>query len=478
MSSYPADDTIIAVSTPQGFAMRAIIRLSGPDALTVAGTFFQPDHDSGRQSGFRACPGRLHLPGYGVSTPATLYTMRAPRSYTREDVTELHVPGSAALADMILDEFLEKFPEKLRVAGPGEFTERAFLNGRIDLAQAEAVLAVIRARSRSELLAANAALTGHASRITSSVQKGIAELRALIEAALDFESQGIEILARQDFLKRCGSLRSALSESFGEGGDAKAASDRIEAALCGPPNAGKSSILNRLSGHNNVIVHSTAGTTRDPVKEDVEIGGIPFSLTDTAGLDRLDTAFGLNSCCDPLSAEGIDIDSLVARRAANTVASAGLVMVVFDISAPIPEVWKDIAVHLDRERTLCILNKCDLPRKADPSVLSDSVSSIIRVSAHSGAGFDTLKNAVVSMVTDGDIDFSASGSLFSARQREAAGRAISSLTDAQRAVEEGLGYEFAAVDLQDASGALERVTRGVDSQDVLDRIFSTFCIGK
>ncbi len=470
------NDTIIAAATPQGFGMRAIVRLSGPDALRIAGACFEPAEDENWRKGFTVRTGSLNLARQKVHAPVALYTMRAPRSYTGEDVTELHVPGSPPLVDMILDELLQSFPDALRIARPGEFTQRAFLNGRIDLLQAEAVMAIVKARNMSELKAANAALMGSASRLVSDLRAGLLDLRAGIEAALDFEAQGIETVSRHDFLRDCRKLRENLAHGQGVESGTPPPDGRIGVAICGPPNAGKSSILNRLSGRRNAIVHQTAGTTRDPVEESVDIDGLHFTLTDTAGLNGFAAAPDAGN--DAGSGAAGDIDAVAAGRAKNAFRNARLVVLVFDSATPVPSGWSDIGDYLEKDRTLCVLNKCDLPQVVSPGAFSDAVREVMRVSALSGEGLGKLKSAMAGMVLDGVVDASPADCLFNARQREAISRAVLRIIDAEQAVESGLGFEFAALDLQDAASALAEVIDGTGTGDVLDRVFSRFCIGK
>ncbi len=260
-----------------------------------------------------------------MPVPAVLYVMRAPRSYTREDVVELHVPGSPAVLDMVLDELLERGPEGVRLAEPGEFTRRAFLSGRIDLAQAEAVLGVIRARSESALLAAAARLGGSVSRFCAELLDEVTELRVQAEAALDFARHDIELLPDAELVERCRAVRRRAAEHL-RGGRGEAASDGcVSVVLCGAPNAGKSSLLNRLSGAERALVHDLPGTTRDAVSAEVTLDGVRFRLTDTAGL-----ATGM---------VGADADAV--ERARRRLRSAQLVVLVLDGSAPAPKArWR------------------------------------------------------------------------------------------------------------------------------------------
>jgi tRNA modification GTPase len=292
----PAPDTIVAVSTAAGRSARSVVRMSGPGALVCAAARFEPDV-GGRpwDLSYSVTAGSLRLARAGTSVPALLYVMRGPRSYTREDVVEAHLPGSPALLDLVLDDLVSRGPGGLRLAEPGEFTRRAFMNGRLDLARAEAVLAVIRARSESELLAAGARLRGSVGRLCARFQTGIAEMRVQAEAALDFAEEGIELMRPEEFAARCAALRERMEAEAAAGRQEIAADGKVHVVICGAPNAGKSSLLNRLAGAEHAIVNPSAGTTRDPVGAEVELGGVFFRLTDTAGLSG--SATGANSSC-------------------------------------------------------------------------------------------------------------------------------------------------------------------------------------
>ncbi len=456
-------DTILAVSTPVGYARRAVVRLSGPNAVSCVAGRFQPTVSPESLGGtFRALNGRFQLAGEGVPVPALLYLMRAPRSYTREDVAELHLPGSPALLDMILDDLLEHGPPGLRPAEPGEFTRRAFVNGRIDLCQAEAVLSVVRARTESELLAATARLEGSVSRRCANLQDEVTELRVQAEAALDFAPHGIELLDPDEFIARCRTICREVRAEAEKGRGDVASDGHIRVVICGPPNAGKSSLLNRLARGETALVHDTPGTTRDAVDVEVEIKGVPLRLTDTAGLAE--------GACGP--------DAEAVKRARQRVESAQLALVVMDGSRPLPERRPAMAEAVRAERLLWVVNKCDLPRVWEDSELEPSGAGIAHTSALTGEELEGLREVLWRMVAEGRLDASPANCLFNARQRHALRRAVEEIGSAEDAVRRSMGYEFAAFNLRRASEALGEVTGEATPQDVLDRIFSRFCIGK
>jgi len=455
-------DTIMAISTPAGYALRAVIRLSGPRALESVRRRFRPsDPRAPWDKTFHATSGTLLLEAEDLGVPVTVYVMLAPHSYTRDDVVELHVPGSPAVADMVLEEFMR---DEIRLARPGEFTQRAFLSGRIDLAQAEAVLSVVRARNEAELLAASAKLEGRVSRECRALQEELTALRASVEAALDFAEHDIELIPEEQFIGRTEALAERIERELAKGHGELASDGHVRAVLCGPPNAGKSSLLNRLAGQEVALVHETPGVTRDPVSTHVEVQGISFTLTDTAGLQTGSTG----------------LEAAATDRARRALKEAHLLVLVLDGTRSPRSEDLAIASGVEPGQVLCVVNKCDLPQAFDEEeVLRTRVAGeVVRTSALTGEGTGELRAALARVVMQGRLDASAADCLFNARQRQAVRRALRSLRRSQDAVRGGLGYEFAALDLGEASEALSEVTGHVGAQDVLDRIFSQFCIGK
>jgi len=467
-----AEDTIIAVSTATGYAPRAVVRLSGADAVPAVGQRFRPDEGLTRpwHRTFTVTPGTVTLSRDGLSAPATTYVMRAPCSYTREDVVELHLSGSPALLDMVLDEFLSAGSDGIRLAEPGEFTRRAFLNGRIDLAQAEAVLAVVRARNEAELLAASARLEGAASREVGALQERLAALRAQVEAALDFGEGDIELVSPEEFLGRCNEMIEDLREEVATSRSELASDGTIRVAIFGPPNAGKSSILNRLAREERAIVHDTPGTTRDPVSTEIELNGVYFTITDTAGFRSADA-----------TVEHVERSAMSMTE--KQIHSSQLVLLVLDGSAGLPEDVLGLLGVVPPERLLCVINKCDLPggmSPADEDRLRQqcALAPLVHCSALTGEGVQALRQELERVIFEGRLDATAADCLFNARQRDAVRRATRHVEQARHAVEQNMGYEFAALDLREATAALGAITGHVSAQNVLSRIFSHFCIGK
>ncbi|HZN61433.1 MAG TPA: GTPase [Planctomycetota bacterium] len=422
------ESTIVALSSPAGGGERAVIRLSGPRSASLLRRIAPVP----RRRGVRHTQGRVA----GSSFPCSVWFMPAPRSYTREDVVEIHLPGSPPLARAALDALLDA---GARPAEPGEFTRRAFRSGRIDLAQAEAVLAVIRASADSELAAASALLQGAFSRKVAAIEDRLTSLAADVEASIDFVDQDIDLLPAADAVKRAGGIRHDLSALLADSGSTEVASDAPAAFLVGRPNAGKSTLFNALTG-GRALTGGVPGTTRDLLEGRVE------------GL-RLFDAPGLGGECGVLDREA-------ARRAEEAMRHADLWIVVIDGADPrLP------ALDAGRPR-ITVVTKADL---GPATVVALPVSGV------TGAGLDDLRARLR--------DWSGSegpGSRFTLSRRQLAllRQARRALDRAAEAFKAGRSPEFAALDAREALDAIGGITGKRVDEELLDRIFSRFCLGK
>jgi tRNA modification GTPase len=423
------DDTIVALSSAAGGAERAVVRLSGPKSASLARRVAPVP----RHRGVRHARGKLD----GLSFPCSSWFMPAPRSYTREDIVELHLPGSPPLARAVLDALLEA---GARPAEPGEFTRRAFRSGRIDLAQAESVLAVIRAGADSEMSAAEALLRGAFSRRIAAIEDRLTSLAADIEASIDFVDQDIEILPASDALDRARRIRGDLDSLLRESRSSDVASDAPAAFLVGPPNAGKSTLFNALTG-GEALTSGIPGTTRDLLEGRVD------------GL-RLFDAPGLGG-------GGGALDREAARRADEAMKFADLWIVVIDGASPRPPLLPESS----RPR-ITVVTKTDLG-----PVTGDALP----VSAVTGAGLDDLRARLR--------DWSGSegpGARFALSRRQLAllRQARRSLDRATASLQAGRSPEFPALDAREALESMGSITGRRVDEEILDRIFSRFCLGK
>lgn len=462
-----SDETIAAISSPAGASPVAIVRLSGPEAFPIMerllaeteahGSLAAAPHYSARQAALRLRPG-------GPQVPATLYLMRAPRSYTRQDVAEIHTLGSPPLLSIMLDALVAG---GARLAAPGEFTRRAFLNGRLDLSQAEAVLALIEARNAAELRAAARALAGRRSRRIQELHDDLVELRALVEAAIDFAQEDIELLGEDELLARVERAMASVNDELRNADSGALPPEGARVALCGLPNVGKSSLFNALLARDRAIVTPLPGTTRDAVAEPLTIQGLPFRLYDTAGIA---------SACEAPEAP----DAEAVARSLGLIAGTDIALVVLDGSRPLGESERTLWAQTAAPHKLLVVSKADLPQALglEEAAALAGASPVLRTSALTGEGLAELAGTLANLVRGGAVQRPPSDLTWNARHRAALRGARAALRRAARAVRNRLGSEFVAADLRDAHTAIASITGQTTQEDILDVIFAQFCIGK
>lgn len=451
-------DTIAAIATAQGEGGVGIIRLSGPGALEAALRCFRPAE---------AVEPRRLVYGSIVSHSSErldvgfLAYMPSPKSYTGEDVVELHCHGGALLMREVLASVVLS---GARVAEAGEFTKRAFLNGKLDLAQAEAVIDLIRAQSSLSLSSASGRLEGGLSRRVGSIKAPLVNLLAHLEAELDFTEEEIDglpgeaissvILEAEDSVDR-------LLATFNEG---RVLKEGVSVLILGRPNAGKSSLLNALLQQERAIVTPVAGTTRDLIEETLDVRGIPVRLMDTAGLrDSTD-----------------EVESIGVRRAREKIDSAGLIVYVVDLSADFNEDL-EILSGLPKDRTIIAANKTDLARDRLEEAVSAFVGfDVAPISAIREDGLEPLKDLVFEKTTGvkAAMETPVGELIVSVRHRDCLEKCRASLERAASALSSGFPRELIATDLRAAIDALGEITGETTTEDILDVIFSSFCVGK
>ena len=452
------DDTIAAIATPLGEGGIAVIRVSGPECIEMADRYFHPRG----QSAIPPSKAPTHTIHYGHVTrdgrnvdEVLLSVLRAPRTFTREDVVEISCHGGLMAAREVLAAVLS---QGCRIALPGEFTRRAFLNGRIDLAQAEAVLDVIQARTETALSAAQEQLAGKLSVRIERLRDDLMLTLAHVEAHIDFPDEDISPDTRETLLERLRSAHQFLGRLIQAGSDGQVLRRGIRAAIVGRPNAGKSSLLNQLLGRDRAIVSPIAGTTRDTIEETAAVRGIPVVFIDTAGLRETG---------DELEIEGV-------RRSHAAMERAELVLHVLDASEPLWPADEGRLASLANRKRIIVRNKTDLPIQLE---LPSGIESI-QVSCATGDGIDTLKDQIKDMIWSGKIEPGMIEAMVNVRHLDALRRAGESLGRAIESLESNASLELTAADLRIAVAAVGEIVGKTTTEDLLDTIFSQFCIGK
>jgi tRNA modification GTPase len=455
------EDTIAAVATPLGEGGVAIVRISGPDAEAIANTVFVRKHNrNGKMRSHMLYHGSIRDSHTDRTLDHVLLTvMRQPQSYTGEDVVEIHCHGGAFLVRQILGLVLG---QGARHAEPGEFTKRAFLNGRMDLSQAEAVLDLIRARTDKgvELAVQNA--DGLVSKWVGNLREELIDILVQVEAAIDFPEEEIELLQRDALIAKISALRKKLRIVLDTYEWARLYREGARVCICGRPNVGKSSLLNALLGDNRVIVSETPGTTRDVVEDSLNLDGLPVVLWDTAGIRETEDA----------------VEKIGVRLSRDHIAKADAVIAVLDGSESMTEDDVAILINIDQAKSLIAINKSDLQHKIQlekaPQILTNAM--FIRISAKEGSGIEDLKLKLRHLLLGTPVESPVV--LNNLRHRNSLLRGYEMLEIGIGALEQREPPEIIAVNLEEAKESLEEVVGMVTSEDVLERIFSNFCIGK
>ena len=451
-------DTIAAVATPPGEGGVALVRLSGPDAERIGReVLVRKDLD---WESHRLYYGRVRDPDRGAVVDEVMFAfLRQPRSYTGEDTVEIHCHGGPYVVRQVLGLVLAR---GARHAEPGEFTKRAFLNGRLDLTQAEAVLDLIRSRTDKAAGVALGQMEGGLSQEVRALREQLVDTLVQVEAAIDFPEEEIELLQQAALAGKVTGVVdriSALIDSYEWG---RLIREGARVCIVGRPNVGKSSLMNALLGVDRAIVTATPGTTRDFIEETVSLDGLPVVLWDTAGI-RGGTE----------GVEQIGIDVTLERLEE----SEGCLLVL-DGSAPLTPEDTQVMQRVGNRQGLAVVNKSDLGQRLTPAEVSETLPHLkqVRVSALTNQGLDELRMAL----RDCFLDSSKESEIVvtNVRHKAALERARSSLSEVQRTMEQGMPPDIVAVDLQEARDNLAEIIGVVTNDDVLERIFSQFCIGK
>jgi tRNA modification GTPase len=456
------DDTIVAIATPAGRGGIGIVRLAGADAKKIARPMLRLKHNLGPG---RAVFGELVEPdddriGTGRIDEVVVTYFAKPHSYTTDDIVEISAHGSPVVLHHIVELAMAR---GARLAEPGEFTMRAFLNGRIDLTQAEAVRDLIDSQTLYQAKVAAQQLDGALSRRLQPIKQKLVELIATLEAGIDFAEDDISVLPAAQILEHIAAVRGPLEELANSFAYGKIVHEGLTLAIVGRPNVGKSSLFNRLVERERAIVTAAPGTTRDLVSETVAIGGIPIKLVDTAGIRRaLDEA-----------------ESIGIRKSMEALADADLVLVVCDASQPLGEEDQQLLSQAQERAAIVVENKCDLMNHVRTTEQSSTNgSNVVRTSATTGQGIAELRNEILRHVSGESGAHAETGFLTNLRHQEKVRESITALGNARIAVENKIPHEMLLLDLYNALRPLDEITGATTNDDILNLIFSTFCIGK
>ena len=451
--------TIAAISTAKAAAGISVIRISGDGAIAVGDAVFTAKSDKklSDMKGYTCALGTAHADGEPLDE-CIASVFRAPHSYTGEDVVELSCHGGVYVTARVLRAV---YDAGAVAAEPGEFTKRAFLNGKLDLIEAESVMDIISARSRGAVRAALSVKEGALSRRICDIKAALLNKAAHLSAWADYPEEDIPEV--ED-----GALRSALSSAEDELGEVirgydngRILKDGVDTAIIGKPNVGKSTLMNLLAGYDRSIVTSIAGTTRDVVEESVNLDDLVLNLSDTAGIRSTD---------DEIERIGVD-------KAKGRLNSAALVLCVFDASQPLTDEDKDIIAAVGGAPAIAILNKSDLPVTADRSEIEAHFGAVIPMSAKKAEGINELIAAIKKMCAADGIDTS-SALIYNERQRSLAIKTRQSVHEALIALNAGVTYDAVTVSIEEAIAALCELTGERVTDEVVDRVFHSFCVGK
>ena len=458
-------DTIAAIATAHGEAGIGIVRVSGALARTIAAEVFR----SPRGVSPTQLPTHTLTYGHVVDTTASdevidevlLGVMHAPRTYTGEDIVEFNCHGGTIPVTAVLDVVVKN---GARIAEPGEFTKRAFLNGRLDLAQAEAVAELIASKTDLSRKIAIEALAGKLSDTVNGLNDRLAALLAEIEASIDFPEEDLDFMKVETQLEAARAVQTDLTALLETAAEGRLITEGANVAILGKPNVGKSSLLNALIGTTRAIVTDIPGTTRDTIEEMINIGGIPLKLIDTAGIRHTD---------DIVEQQGVERSKAVQDR-------AELCLMMFDASQPLNDADLELLKTAQSSKAILILNKMDLPVVTSPTALLAHCPKkrVVETVIPAGKGLDKLKATVSEELLGGELVIGESPIVTNARHQEALRRANEGLDYAIESLENRMPPDLIAVDLRISLDGFGDVVGKTTTEDILDRIFSQFCVGK
>ncbi|MDY2981151.1 MAG: tRNA uridine-5-carboxymethylaminomethyl(34) synthesis GTPase MnmE [Fusobacterium sp.] len=453
-------DTIAAISTPRGEGGIGIVRLSGDESLGILSKIFKPKSkkDVKDIKSYTINYGHIY-DGEELIDEVLVSVMKAPNTYTREDIVEINCHGGYLITQKVLELVLKN---GAKIAEPGEFTRRAFLNGRLDLTQAEAVIDLIHGKTDKSISLSLNNLRGDLRDQINHLKKILLDVAAHVNVVLDYPEEGVDEPIPEHLIIELHNVKDTITklvESYDKG---KMIKEGIKTAIVGKPNVGKSSLLNSILREERAIVTSIAGTTRDTIEEIINIKGIPLIMVDTAGIRKTQD----------------EVENIGVQKSKKMLKEADLVLFVLDSSRDFSDEDREIYDSIESEKVIGILNKIDMEKKLDITNLT-KVKKWIEISALENIGIDTLENEIYNFILSENIEDSSEKLIITnIRHKSALEKTKKSIENIFETIDMGYPMDLIAVDLNDALDSLSEVTGEISSEDLLDHIFSNFCVGK
>lgn len=453
-------DTIAAISTPRGEGGIGIVRLSGDESLGILSKIFKPKSkkDVKDIKSYTINYGHIY-DGEELIDEVLVSVMKAPNTYTREDIVEINCHGGYLITQKVLELVLKN---GAKIAEPGEFTRRAFLNGRLDLTQAEAVIDLIHGKTDKSISLSLNNLRGDLRDQINHLKKILLDVAAHVNVVLDYPEEGVDEPIPEHLIIELHNVKDTITklvESYDKG---KIIKEGIKTAIVGKPNVGKSSLLNSILREERAIVTSIAGTTRDTIEEIINIKGIPLIMVDTAGIRKTQD----------------EVENIGVQKSKKMLKEADLVLFVLDSSRDFSDEDREIYDSIESEKVIGILNKIDMEKKLDITNLT-KVKKWIEISALENIGIDTLENEIYNFILSENIEDSSEKLIITnIRHKSALEKTKKSIENIFETIDMGYPMDLIAVDLNDALDSLSEVTGEISSEDLLDHIFSNFCVGK
>lgn len=455
-------DTIAAIATVLGEGGISIIRVSGSKALNIVAGIFKGKREKGLEDikPYTMRYGFIIEKETGDTLDEVLVSyMKAPRSFTAEDTVEINCHGGVISTQKILEEVIKN---GARLAEPGEFTKRAFLNGRIDLSQAEAVIDIIRAKTELSMKSAVQQSNGRVSREINNIRGKLLEIIAHIEATVDYPEEDLEEMTADKVTYDLTSVLNKIKEILSTADEGKIIREGLNTVIVGKPNVGKSSLLNSLLMEKRAIVTDVPGTTRDVIEEYINIDGVPVKIIDTAGIRETEDV----------------VEKIGVEKSKEKINEADLIILMLDLSRELDEEDKEIIEYIKDKKYIILLNKSDLDGKINRESISNLNSKyIIETSAKTGQGLDRLKECIRELFFKGEVK-SKDILITSTRHKEALIKAKENCIQAIDALENTLAIDLASIDIRNAWSSLGEITGDTLDEDIIDKIFAEFCLGK